>query len=304
MADDVNYLAKKYCALCYEPLDDNFDGTCGACGQKTTALNVLKRLKFDGTVDKKSRTTPKFAALLSSAAFAVQLVYAVIVLLLSLNVFPADNTSAPPPDFLESLTDEERREREIYRFYFDKAMKCNDYWEFLEECEPLKYEPDYYRRVWNNAGISRSIRSIEKNQSQILQDPLPAEKEDMTILDIFGTGFSIMFIVLSLCGLAACAAVFLERNGSVEVLMFCLKQFSQLFLLTFNFFSVALMFVSIHKLFGLNEQLGGDKLTVSRIWKIHRAKNPIGSTDEWCCKNCGYINSRLDSECKSCGKYK
>lgn len=308
--EEINYLAKKYCALCFEPLDNDFDGTCGACGQKTTALNVLKRLKFDSSVDKKSRTAPKFAALLSTLAFAVQLVYAVIVLLFSLNVFPEnhtsveDHTSVSLPDLFENLTDEERKEREIYSFYFDKAMKCDEYWEFLEECKPLKYEPDYYRRVWNNAGISRSIRSIEKNQSQIPQDPLPAEKEDTTILDIFGTGFSIMFIVLSLCGLAACAAVFLERNGSVEVLMFCLKQFSQLFLLTFNFFSVALMFVSIHKLFGLNEQLGGDKLTVSRIWKIHRAKNPIGSTDEWCCKNCGYINSKLDSECKSCGKYK
>lgn len=317
MADnEINYLAKKYCALCFEPLDDDFDGTCGSCGQKTTALNINERLKFDSSVDKKSRTAPKFAAVLSTIAFAAQLVYAVVVLLFSLNVFPEnhtsvenhisveDHTSVSQPDLFESLTEEERKEREIYSFYFDKAMKCDEYWEFLEECKPLKYEPDYYRRVWNNAGISRSIRSIEKNQSQIPQDPLPAEKEDTTILDIFGTGFSIMFIVLSLCGLAACAAVFLERNGSVEVLMFCLKQFSQLFLLTFNFFSVALMFVSIHKLFGLNEQLGGDKLTVSRIWKIHRAKNPIGSTDEWCCKNCGYINSRLDSECKSCGKYK
>ncbi len=187
MADDVNYLAKKYCALCYEPLDDNFDGTCGACGQKTTALNVLKRLKFDGTVDKKSRTTPKFAALLSSAAFAVQLVYAVIVLLLSLNVFPADNTSAPPPDFLESLTDEERREREIYRFYFDKAMKCNDYWEFLEECEPLRHEPDYYRGIWNNAGISWYI---SENQSQIPQDTLnESKKEENDVPKALGTVF-------------------------------------------------------------------------------------------------------------------
>ena len=72
--------------------------------QKTTALNVLKRLRFDSSVDKKSRTTPKFAAVLSALAFAGQLVYAVIVLLLSLNVMPESNTPVPPPDFLESLT--------------------------------------------------------------------------------------------------------------------------------------------------------------------------------------------------------
>lgn len=308
--DETNYLAKKYCALCFEPLDDDFDGTCGACEQKTTALNVLKRLRFDSSVDKKSRTAPKFAAVLSTIAFAVQLVYAVIVLLFSLNVFPEnrtsveDHTSVPQPDFLESLTEEEQKEREIYRFYFDKAMKCGGWEEFLEECKPLKHDLDYYRRVWKNAGISRSIRSINENQSQMPQDPLPAEKEDTTVLDIFETGFSITFIVLSLCGLAACAAVFLEKDGSVKALMFCSGEFSKLFLLTLNFFSVALMIFSVYQLSFFNERLGGGRLRYSRLWKIHRAKNPIGSTDEWCCKNCGYINSRLDSECRSCGKYK
>lgn len=91
--NETNYLTKKYCSLCFEPLDDNFDGTCGACGQKTTALNVFKRLRFDRSVDKKSRTAPKFAAVLSTIAFAVQLVYAVVVLLFSLNVFPENHTS-------------------------------------------------------------------------------------------------------------------------------------------------------------------------------------------------------------------
>lgn len=309
MADnEINYLAKKYCALCFEPLDNDFDGTCGACGQKTTALNVLKRLKFDSSVDKKSRTAPKFAALLSTLAFAVQLVYAVIVLLFSLNVFPEnhtsveDHTSVSLPDLFENLTDEERKEREIYSFYFDKAMKCDDYWEFLEECKPLKYEPDYYRGIWNNAGISRYI---SENQSKIPQDPLPeAKKEENAVPKALGTGFSIMFIVLSLCGLAACVAVFLEFDGSVKALLFCSGEFSKLFVLTFNFFSVALMFFSVFQLSFLNEQLGGGRLRYSRLWKIYKAKNPIGSADEWCCKNCGYINSKLDSECKSCGKYK
>ncbi len=305
--NEINYLGKKYCGQCFEPLEENFDGTCSACGQKTAALNVLKRLKFDSSVDKKSRTIPKFAALLSALAFVIQLVYAAVVLLLSLNVFPENHTSvenrtsAPTLDFSESLTEEEQKEREIYSFYFNKAMRFDDYWEFPEDCKPLKYEPDYYHGIWNNAGISKINR---KNQSQIPQDPLPAEKEETTVLDIFGTGFSIMFIVLSLCGLASCAAVFLEIDGSAEALMFCSGEFSKLFLLTFNFISVVLMFISFFRLSELNESLGGGRLRVSRLWKIHKAKNPIGSAEEWCCKNCGYINSRLDSECKSCGKYK
>lgn len=312
MADrEINYLSKKYCALCFEPLDDDFDGMCGACGQKTTALNVFKRLKFDSSVDKKSRTTLRFATLLSTLGFSVQLVYAVIMLLLSLNVFslngfslnvkPNNDTSKPPPDFLESLTEEEQREREIYRFYFDKAMKCDDYWEFLEECKPLTHEIDYYHAIWNNAGISRRIK---KSQSVIPQDPQPAAKNDTSLPQAFETGFSIMFIVLSLCGLGACVAVFLERNNSVDALMWCSAEFSKMFVLTFNFFSVALLFFSVYQLSFFNERLGGGRLRYSRLWRIHKAKNPIGNTNEWCCKNCGYINSKLDSECKSCGKYK
>ena len=119
-----------------------------------------------------------------------------------------------------------------------------------------------------------------------------------------GTGFSIMFIALSLCGLGVCAAVFLEKDGSVEALLWCSGEFVKLFVLTFNLFSVALMIFSAYQLLFFNERLGGGRLRYSRLWKIHRAKNPIGSAEEWCCKNCGYINGRLDSECRSCGKYK
>ena len=57
-----NYFEVKYCALCFEPLDDDFDGTCPVCGQKTTALNINKRLKLDKAVDEKYRNAPKKSA--------------------------------------------------------------------------------------------------------------------------------------------------------------------------------------------------------------------------------------------------
>ncbi|MCM1165845.1 MAG: hypothetical protein NC299_11065 [Lachnospiraceae bacterium] len=303
---DVNYLAKKYCALCFEPLDDDFSGTCSACGRKTTALNLLKRLKFDETVDKKSRSTPRFAALLSAIAFAVQLAYGVVLLLSALNVSPSTGSTSvsSEPFVLEELTEEEQREREIYHYYFEKALKCDDYQEFLEECKPLKYDVSYYTGIWNNAGISRYI---EESQSQIPTDPLPAakkDKKDTRALKAVEFIISVIFIVLSVCGLGVCATVFLETDGSVEYLMWCSGSFAEIFVLSLNFFSVVLLFLSVYQLNFFNERLGGGRLRYSRLWKIHKAKNPIGNADEWHCKNCGYINSKLDGECKSCGKYR
>lgn len=87
-------------------------------------------------------------------------------------------------------------------------------------------------------------------------------------------------------------------------MMWCSAEFSKMFVLTFNFFSVALLFFSVYQLSFFNERLGGGRLRYLRLWRIHKAKNPIGNANEWCCKHCGYINRKLDSECKSCGKYK
>lgn len=299
--EDINYLAKKYCALCFEPLDDDFCGVCQTCGQKTTALNLIKRLRFDNSLDKKSRTTPKFAALISTLAFVVQLAYSVIMLLFALDVLSSCKSTPVSHEPLVSLTEEEQREQEILNFYFDKAMKCYEFDEFLEECQPLEYGMKYYINIWNRAGINKNI---EKRQSKIPTDPLPAAKKDTNALDVIEISFLSIYILLSLCGLVVCAAVFFEMDKSVEYLMWCSGEFGKLFILSLNFFSVALLIFSMYHLAFFNERLGGGRLSYSRLWKIHKAKNPIGNADEWCCKYCGYINSKLDSECKSCGKYK
>ena len=279
MADnEINYLEKKYCALCFEPLDDNFDGTCGACGQKTTALNVLKRLKLDGSVDKKSRTAPRFAVLLAALGFVLQLAYILGLLLLSANIASKKETSAPSPDFLVSLTEEEQKKGEIYSYYFDKAMKFDDYQEFLDDCRPLEYEPDFYSGVWNNAGISRSI---QKDQSHLPSDIRPAEKQN-NVVQIIEISISAVFAVISLCGLALCAAVLLGADDSVRALIMWSGECAKIFAVTLNFIGAALLLLSLYQFSSLNEQLGGGRLRVSRLWKIRKAKNPIGNADEWC----------------------
>lgn len=295
-----NCFEVKYCALCFEPLDDDFDGVCPVCGQKTTALNVLKRLKLDGSVDKKSRTAPRFAALLAALGFVLQLAYVIGLLLLSANIASKKETSAPSPDFLVSLTEEEQKNAEIYSRYFERAMKFDDYQEFLEDCRPLEYEPEFYRDVWNNAAISRSI---QKDQSQLSSDPLPAEKQN-NVVQIVEISISALFAVISLCGLALCAAVLFGADGSVRALIMWSGECAKIFAVTLNFIGAALLLLSLYQFSSLNEQLGGGRLRVSRLWKIRKAKNLIGNADEWCCNNCGYINKKIDLECKSCGKYR
>ncbi len=77
-----DYFALKYCDQCYEILEGGFDGTCPVCGQKTAALNINKRLKFDGSIEKKDRNALKKAAAIAGAASVIHLGYSLIALLM------------------------------------------------------------------------------------------------------------------------------------------------------------------------------------------------------------------------------
>lgn len=298
--DVINYIDMKYCSLCFEPLGEEFSGAvCPSCGQKTTPVNLIKRLKSDREQDEKVRSTPRFCALLAGAAYIVQLVYAVIVLLFSAGAF--ETHEGDVSDFmLTSYTEEELHEIEIEHFYLDKAMKCDSWEEFLEECKPLTHDIDYYLRIWNNTGI---IRYTDSLQSKIPQDPLP-KKETFDFGKIILMIYMGVVMMVSLLGLFACARVLLECDASLGALQGAAVYSAEVFLLSLNFLSVAVLIFAAYHIAFLNERLGGGKYNRSRLWRIKRAKNPILDSGEWCCKNCGYINSRLDSECKSCGKYK
>lgn len=299
----INYIDMKYCSLCSEPLGADFSGAvCPSCGQKTTPLNLIKRLKADSEQSEKIRTTPRSCALLAGAAYVVQLVYAVIVLLFSAGVF--DTHKSVEPDFmLTSYTEEELHEIEIERYYRDKAMKCDSWKEFIEVCSPLTHDIDYYTRVWNNAGL---IKYIDSQQSQVPTDPLPQKKTNET----FDFGKIIWCVYMSVAavvsglGLFACARVLLERDNSLGALQGAAAYSADIYLFSLNFFSVAILIYVAYLIMVLNEQLGGGKYNRSRLWRIKRAKNPIMNTGEWCCRHCGYINVKTASECKSCGKYK
>ncbi|MDE7360339.1 MAG: hypothetical protein K2N38_00215 [Oscillospiraceae bacterium] len=294
---DINYLAKKYCGQCFELLDDDFDGTCGACGQKTAALNINKRLKFDSAIDERDRNVPKKAAMTFGAACLIHLVYSVVLLLMLTGLVAKPEVSSGSSGINSDVT----VTTDSDAYYINKAMDCGSLDEFLSACEPLSHDREYYSWIWTIA----QIRS--KNVGNEIQDPLPVTEKtsgSSVISRVGSPAVAAAYILGSLIGLWLCVSTFLDKDGSTKMLALYSEIICLPVAFTLNFFSVALIFVTLQYLYGLQVRLGGEKMTISRIWKIHKAKKPIGNADEWCCKNCGYINSRLDSECKSCGKYK
>lgn len=300
---DINYLAKKYCGQCFEPLDDDFDGTCEACGQKTAALNINKRLKFDSAIDKRDRNVPKKAAMTFGAACLIQLVYSVVLLLILAGLVAKPEVSSGSSGISSDVT--VTTDGDAY--LINKAMDCGSFDEFLSVCEPLSHDKNYYHRIWLTAFEIQINRELPRNE---MKDPLPVTEETSGVPRIFRVGGSAgiclaaAYILGSLYGLWLCVSTFLDKDGSTKMLALYSEKFGEAVAFTLNFIGFALIAVALWYLDGLQVRLGGEKMMISRIWKIHKAKNPLGNKDEWCCKNCGYVNSSLDSECKSCGKYK
>ena len=297
-----NYFEVKYCALCFEPLDDDFDGTCPVCGQKTTALNISERLKLDETVDEKYKNAPKKAAAIFGAASVIQLVLIIILLIAG---FTSSSAVQAKNAAVETYSDTESDTTN----YVKKALKFDTYAEFLEDCEPLAYEEDFYRFIWTS---SVDIRVGRANRRETPQGPLPITETNsrdggITLADI---GSKWGAAILSLPALTALMMIWysiralLDKDGSMNGLLKFGEVFGEASLITLNFLSIGLCFFGLWYLEKVNISLGGEKLRVLRHKKIHKAKNPLGNTDEWCCEYCGYINKKIDLECKSCGKYR
>lgn len=309
MADrEINYFGLKYCALCFEPLFDDFDGTCPVCGQKTTGINFSERLKRDSTVDEKDKSTPKTAVILIAFGFILQMLYGIIAICWLSGAIK--NTTKT---FEEYIASHEPTEQELQlKREYDEALKFEDVFEYVRSKNPDGQEEiKYYHSIWNNAWTMKTI--AERYGEKAPVDPLPNAEDDTdnengrTLFDVggvVGITFSAMFILLSLCGLVICALTIAGTDNSVMYLQWFSNSMSRLVIVTLNFLSAVALLSGSIMLVHLHERVGGGKLSYSLLWKIHKAKNPIGNANEWCCKNCGYVNSKLDIECKSCGKYK
>lgn len=225
MENKWELFSQKYCAQCYEVLDWRFkNGVCPVCGQKTTALNINKRLKFDNSLDKKDRSALIKAAAMMGAASLIQLVYSIAALLAFTGVL--------------------------------------------------------------GGALGEFARS------------LPESVEGVNI------ALSAAFILLSAVGTALSAGILADVDRSVSLAMLFLENLAPAVVISLNLASLGLYIYTVSYLSKLHERLSGDKMQLARQINVYKAKNPLGSENTWCCKHCGYVNSKRDSECKSCGKYR
>lgn len=301
------YLTLKYCAVCFEPLEHDYDTVCPSCGQKTTALNINMRLKLDETVDKKYKNAPNKTAVIFGAAAIIQLVYAVFAILIILGLMSKPSAGAVVSEVssISFQRDESDPYPELSK-YIQKAMKYDTFEEFYDSCMPLEYEPEMYLYAWNTAGL---VRWNKSHAQELPKDPVPVKEDSAgsTVL-WFGGGLGIMFfalmILIALSAIWDCIGVFREKDKALINLWgmseYALKSSG----ITLNFISLGLYIWGICCLEKMELVLGSSKMRASRHQKIYRAKHPLGDTNEWCCEFCGYINDKRDSECKSCGKYR
>lgn len=225
MDNKPDYFFEKYCAQCYKVLDWRFkNGVCPVCGQKTSALNINQRLKFDKSIEKKDRCALIKAAAMMGIASLLQLAYSIIALLAFTGV------------------------------------------------------------------IGGSLGELAAS--------LPEGFEGLN------TALSAAFILLSAAGAALSAGILADADRSVSLSMRFLEKIAPAVVISLNLASLGLYIGTYFYLDKLHKCLGCDKLQLARQINVYNAKNPLGSENTWCCKYCGYINSKRDNECKSCGKNK
>lgn len=301
------YLVLKYCAVCFEPLDHDYDTVCSSCGQKTTVININKRLKLDKTVDKRYRNAPIKTAAVFGAAAVIQLVYAVVAILVILGLMSKPSQRTASPIMSSTSQSVESDPYAVLSQYINKALKYDTYEEFLKSCLPLTHEPEFYTSAWNTAG---QIRWSNAHKHELPKDPVPekeTENSGKTVL-WFGGGFGILFfafiILVALSVIWYGIKVLREKDNSLISLWgmseFALKTSA----VTLNFISLGLYLWGIWYLDRMELVLGSSTMRSMRHQKIYKAQNPLGDTNEWCCEFCGYINEKRDSECRSCGKYR
>lgn len=314
MLNPYYYFNLKYCALCFEPLEEGFSGTCPVCGQKTTAINFSERLKKDGTISKKDKNAPKIAAVLLMIACVLEIVYCIVAMGFTSGTLKLDDPAKKMTleEYAAQYQPAEQKQN-ISREY-EEALKYDNIHDYISSKSPHSQEEiqhyfDIYKRAWFDFGLSQP-----SGQQTVLQDPQPKnDKNSSNWIIAFGVlgsrsevGMIVTatYIILSLYGIAVCVVSLRGTDKSIMYLTDLAINYTCLVGMTCNSLSVVLMIIALCKLIKLHTRISGGKLRLFRAQKIHKAKNPLGDTDEWCCEYCGYINNKRDLECKSCGKYR
>lgn len=304
----INYLDADFCNLCLEPLDDNnFNGICPSCGQKTTPIPLAERLNADKNLDKRTKNTPRSMAVLITVACVIHLIYCItafIVLFRAVYLPKEEQTAVEDISYAYTPTEEDLR---IARLY-EKALEYDDVQEFVKDMSPSGQEQiKYYYGIWNNAWLSKSIADRAESAAVIYRNN--SYDDAGRFLGFVGGTAGILIAALeggiTVIHLAKCIAYFIGKKGLGALMDFSINH-CQTIVFTVNIPCHVMFMYAWSEMSRLNKALGGDALRAGRRARIFRAKQRGGLADEkqWCCEGCGYINPMRVSECISCGKYK
>lgn len=302
-----NYLDAYFCNLCLEPLEDDFNGICPSCGQKTTPIPLAERLNADKNLDMRTKNTPRSMTVLVTIACVIHLIYCItafIVLFRAVYLPTEEQTTIEEISYDFTPTEEELR---IARLY-EKALKYDDVQEFVKDMSPSGQEQvKYYYSIWNYAWLSKSIADRAESAAVIYQNN--SYDSAGKFLGFVGGTAGILVATLeggiTVIHLAKCIAYFLGKKGLGALMEFSINH-CQTIIVTLNVPCFVMFMYAWSEMSRLNKALGGDALRAGRRARIFRAKQRGGLADDkhWCCEGCGYINPTRVSECISCGKYK
>lgn len=139
-----------------------------------------------------------------------------------------------------------------------------------------------------------SVLSGRQNEKSVLQP-----------IEYYGLFWAVVIGVFTLLILAYGIPMIMSNNPKgLMIFIAAGESYGQLMLFTMDFLGFGLLFAALTMLIISEAIISGKKSRDRRLKQIYKKRYGAADSKEWRCKNCGYINSRLDGECKSCGKYR
>jgi len=131
------------------------------------------------------------------------------------------------------------------------------------------------------------------------------EESVLQPIEYYGLFWAVVIGVFTLLILAYGVPMIISNNPKgLRLFIASAEGYGQFMLFTMNFLGFGMLFAALFLLCISEAVIGRKRLKERRIKRIYKNRYSTVDSKEWRCEKCGYVNSRLDSECKSCGKYK
>ena len=131
------------------------------------------------------------------------------------------------------------------------------------------------------------------------------EESVLQPIEYYGLFWAVVIGAFTLIILAYGIPMIISNNPKgLRVFVAGAEGFGQFMLFTMNFIGFGLLFAALFMMVISEAVIGRKKLKDRRLKQIYKKRYGAVDSKEWRCENCGYINVKNDSECKSCGKYK